>query len=164
MTYSFWLEGNVPQWRGNEFISAPAGDATQGRRDSGKYAREALDRCNGVHWQIRQSSTIGKSLEADPKEGRRIESKTIVISASRRSVNQAENQGNDTLGMATVPVFAGGTGPVDGTPSRTVPTSASENKRAGTGGNLAVDTRPLTAADGRRRVGEFWRRSEHIVT
>ncbi|KAJ7130476.1 hypothetical protein C8R44DRAFT_731996 [Mycena epipterygia] len=46
----------------------------------------------------------------------------------------------------------GGTGPVSGTPARAVLASASKNKRAVTGGNVAVHTRPLTAADGRRRV------------
>ncbi|KAJ7032321.1 hypothetical protein C8F04DRAFT_1185170 [Mycena alexandri] len=61
-----------------------------------------------------------------------------------------------SLGMVTAPVFTGGTGPVNGTPSRAVSTSASTNKRAGTGGSTAVNTRPLTAVDGRRRVREFY--------
>jgi hypothetical protein len=56
------------------------------------------------------------------------------------------------LGMDAVAVFTGGTGPVSGTPARAVLASASKNKRAVTGGKLAVHTRPLTAADGRRRV------------
>jgi hypothetical protein len=54
--------------------------------------------------------------------------------------------------MDAVAVFTGGTGPVSGTPARAVLASASKNKRAVTGGKLAVHTRPLTAADGRRRV------------
>ncbi|KAJ7715675.1 hypothetical protein B0H16DRAFT_1477196 [Mycena metata] len=58
------------------------------------------------------------------------------------------------LGMNTVAVFTGGTGPVSGTPSRAVAVSASKNKRAGKGGKLAVHTRSSTAVDGRRRVGE----------
>ncbi|KAJ7020026.1 hypothetical protein C8F04DRAFT_1275580 [Mycena alexandri] len=53
--------------------------------------------------------------------------------------------------MPTAPVFTGGTGPVNGTPSRAVSTSASTNKRAGTGSSTAVNTRPLTAVDGHRR-------------
>jgi hypothetical protein len=57
-----------------------------------------------------------------------------------------------SVGMDAVAVFTGGTGPVSGTPARTVLASASKNKRAVTGGKLAVHTRPLTAADGRRRV------------
>ncbi|KAJ7037142.1 hypothetical protein C8F04DRAFT_1257372 [Mycena alexandri] len=52
------------------------------------------------------------------------------------------------VGMPTTPILTGGTGPVNGTPSRAVSTSASTNKRTGTGGSTAVNTRPLTAADG----------------
>ncbi|KAJ7772197.1 hypothetical protein B0H16DRAFT_1768745 [Mycena metata] len=59
-------------------------------------------------------------------------------------------------GMNAVAVFTGGTGPVSGTPSRAVAVSASKNKRAGTGGKLAVHTRPSTVVDGRRRVDEVW--------
>ncbi|KAJ7706505.1 hypothetical protein B0H16DRAFT_1704438 [Mycena metata] len=69
-----------------------------------------------------------------------------IVSGSRQS----------RVGMPTAPVFTGGTGPANGTPSRAVSTSASTNKRAGTGGSTAVNTRPLTAVDGRRRVGEFY--------